>query len=149
MPLVTRTGKGSMLTHEELDGNFQHLNQTKADLTNDNVLQGLQTFAKGIFQKTMDLAAGAIDVAAASHFNKVVAANTSFTLSNVPAAGTIASFILDLTNGGAFTVTWWNNIKWAGGTAPTLTAAGRDVLGFYTNDGGATWTGMLLAKDVK
>lgn len=149
MPLVTRAGKGDILTHEELDGNFNHLDQTKAGLTSDNVLAGIQTFGKAVFQKSLDMAAGVIDVASGSHFSKVVTANVSLTLTNVPAAGTVASFILELTNGGAFTVTWWANIKWAGGTAPTLTAAGRDVVGFYTKDGGATWTGMLLAKDVK
>ena len=149
MPLVTRAAKGDILTHKELDGNFNHLDQTKAGLTSDNVLAGIQTFGKAVFQKSMDMAAGVIDVASGSHFSKVVTANVSLTLTNVPAAGTVASFILELTNGGAFTVTWWANIKWAGGTAPTLTAAGRDVVGFYTNDGGATWVGMLLAKDVK
>lgn len=40
-------------------------------------------------------------------------------------------------------------MKWAGGTAPTLTASGRDALGFYTYDGGTTWTGLVLGKDIK
>ena len=70
-------------------------------------------------------------------------------VSNVPASGSSVSFTLDLTNGGAFTITWWTNMKWAGGTAPTLTAAGRDVLGFFTHDGGTTWTGLVLGKDIK
>jgi hypothetical protein len=30
-----------------------------------------------------------------------------------------------------------------------LTSAGRDVLGFFTHDGGTTWSGLVLAKDVK
>jgi hypothetical protein len=71
------------------------------------------------------------------------------TVSNVPASGTAISFILDLTNGGSATITWWTGVKWASGTAPTLTSAGRDLLGFFTHDGGTTWNGLVLAKDVK
>ena len=70
-------------------------------------------------------------------------------MSNVPSSGTGVSFILDLTNGGSSAITWWSGVKWAGGTAPTLTASGRDVLGFFTHDGGTTWTGLVLGKDVK
>lgn len=92
-----------------------------------------------------------IDLAAGNWFSRTVSGATAFTLKagSVPAAGTAASFILDLTNGGAFAVSWWGAIKWAGGAAPALTAAGRDVLGFYSHDGGATWTGLLLGKDLK
>jgi hypothetical protein len=85
----------------------------------------------------------------ADTFSKTVTAATTFAVSGTPASGLCASFILDLTNGGAFTLTWWNNIKWANGVVPTLTASGRDVLGFFTYDGGTTWTGFLLGKDVK
>ena len=94
-------------------------------------------------------AASDLDMGVADFFAKTIAANTTFTVSRVPAAGLAASFVLDLTNGGAFVITWWAGVKWAGGSAPNLTAAGRDVLGFYTHDGGATWTGLLLGKDVK
>lgn len=103
----------------------------------------------GLREVKVTMAANAIDLAAGNLFTKTISGATSLTVSNVPANGTLASFILDLTNGGSATVTWWSGVKWAGGTAPTLTAAGRDVLGFYTHDGGTTWTGLLLAKDVK
>ena len=70
-------------------------------------------------------------------------------MSNVPSTGTLVSFILDLTNGGAGVITWWTGMKWVAGAPPTLTVSGRDVLGFITHDGGTTWTGLLLGKDVK
>ena len=95
------------------------------------------------------LAAASIDLALGAYFSKTITGATTFTLANVPAAGKAVSFILDLTNGGSATITWWAGIKWAKGTAPTLTAAGRDVLGFFSYNGGATWTGLLLGKDVK
>ena len=90
--------------------------------------------------------ATAIDQAEGNYFTKTVAANTTFTITNVP-TGTIASgFILELTNGGAYTVTFPASVKWAGGTAPTLTASGYDDLGFFTTDGGTTWDGFVLGK---
>lgn len=109
----------------------------------------LQPTLTGLREVKVAMAANNIDVAAGNLFTKTISGATTLTTSNVPASGTLASFILDLTNGGSATVTWWSGVKWAGGTAPTLTAAGRDVLGFYTHDGGTTWTGLLLGKDAK
>lgn len=106
----------------------------------------------GYKETRIDMGAGnSIDLNAGNYFTKTVSGATTFsTPTNIPAAGTCASFILDLTNGGSATTTWWSPLpKWAGGIAPTLTAAGRDVIGFYTHDGGTTWTGLLLGKDVK
>ncbi len=89
------------------------------------------------------------DLSTANYFTKTISGVTSLTVSNVPASGTTASFILDLTNGGSAAITWWTGVKWAGGAPPALTSAGRDVLGFFTHDGGTTWTGLLLGLDVK
>mgnify|MGYP006287599327 FL=1 len=93
--------------------------------------------------------ATAIDQAEGNYFTKTIAANTTFTITNVP-TGTIASgFILELTNGGAYTVTFPASVKWAGGTAPTLTASGVDVLVFITDDAGTTWRGVASMLDSK
>ena len=109
----------------------------------------LQPTLTGLREVRVTMAANDIDLSAGNLFTKTISGATTLTVSNVPATGTLASFILDLTNGGSATVTWWSGVKWAGGTAPTLTAAGRDVLGFYTHNGGTTWTGLVLGKDVK
>ena len=104
----------------------------------------------GLREVRVALGAGTqINVAAGNLFTKTIAGATVLTVSNVPAAGTVACFLLDLTNGGSAAITWWAGCKWAGGVAPPLTAAGRDLLGFVTHDGGATWTGVRLAKDAK
>lgn len=105
--------------------------------------------ATGLKETKVAVAASAIDLATGNYFSKTAGTALTWTLSNVPAAGTVASFILDLTNGGAYVQTWWSGVKWTGGTAPTLTAAGRDSLGFFTHDGGTTWTGLVLGKDIK
>ena len=56
--------------------------------------------------------------------------------------------MLELTNGGNFTVNWWKNIKWDNGKAPELTKDGTDILGFYTHDG-VNWRGVYMSKDIK
>ncbi len=74
---------------------------------------------------------------------------TTFTFSNPPASGTAGSFTLKLTNGGSQTVTWPASVDWPGGAAPTLIAAGVDVLTFFTTDGGTIWYGFPAGLDMK
>jgi hypothetical protein len=116
-------------------------------------LAGTETLTNKTITGTLEtkVAMGANDISliAGNFFTKTISGATTLTVSSVPAAGTTVSFILDLTNGGSATVTWWTGMKWAGGTAPTLTTAGRDVLGFFTHDGGTIWSGLVLAKDIK
>jgi hypothetical protein len=89
----------------------------------------------------------AININSGNYFQKTISAATTFTVSNVPAAPRAVSIILDITNGGSAAITWWTGVTWVGGTAPTLTTSGRDALGFYTFDGGTTWTGLVLGKN--
>ena len=100
----------------------------------------------GTKETKVAIAAAAIDLATGNYFSKTIAGATTFTLANVPAAGTAISFILDVTNGSAFAITWFSGVKWAAATAPTLSASGRDVLGFFSHDGGTTWNGFVLGK---
>lgn len=95
------------------------------------------------------VAASNIDCSLGYYFSKTAAAAITWTVSNVPSGSKFYHLILRLTNGGAFTQTWWSSIKWPGGTAPTLTASGIDILGFYTDDGGTTWRGVMMMKDSK
>ena len=69
-------------------------------------------------------------------------ANT-FTFSDPTGSDELCGFTLTLTNGGSQTVVWPGSVDWAAATAPTLTAAGVDVLVFYTIDGGTIWYGFL------
>ena len=75
-------------------------------------------------------------------------ANT-FTFSNPTASDEQCGFVLYLTNGGSQTVNWPAAVDWAGGTAPTLTAAGKDILCFTTIDGGTTWYGFAAGLDMQ
>lgn len=67
---------------------------------------------------------------------------TTLSFSNVPASGTAYAVTLAFTaDGTARTITWGTSVKWAGGTAPTLTStSGKvDVFVLTTWDGGTTW----------
>ena len=73
----------------------------------------------------------------------------TFTFSNPSASGSACSFTLILTNGGSQTVNWPGGVDWAGGSAPTLTTAGVDVLTFTTVDAGTIWYGFAAGLDMK
>jgi microcystin-dependent protein len=117
-------------------------------LSTANTFTALQQFDNGVTEKYAAVAASNIDCSLASVFSRTISGATTLTVSNVAASGNVSSFVLELTNGGT-NVTWWAGIKWAGGTAPTLTITGTDVLGFYTHDGGTTWRGTMMSKDSK
>jgi hypothetical protein len=104
------------------------------------------TISGGIFETSNAMTANNINLFTGSLFTKTITAATTLTVSNVPAAGNVASFILELSNGGGFSVNWLSGTKWAAGSAPTLSVSGLDILGFYSSDGGLTWRGLLLGK---
>ena len=66
---------------------------------------------------------------------------TTFTFTNPPTSGDAGAFLLILTNGGSQTVNWPASVDWAGGSAPSLTSSGVDLLVFVTVDGGTIWHG--------
>ena len=63
--------------------------------------------------------------------------------SNPAASDKVSTLVLEIINGGSAAVTWDSSIKWPGGTAPTLTASGTDIIAFRTRDNGTTWYGMV------
>jgi len=99
-------------------------------------------------QNTTAVSASAIDCSVGNFFTKTASGALTWTFTNVPASRSLV-IILQLTNGGTGTQTWPASMKWPGGTAPTLTTSGVDLLGFTTNDGGTTWRGVALMLDSK
>lgn len=95
-----------------------------------------------------------VDLTTANVFDITMTGNCTFTFSNPPASGTGGSFTLILTQDGtgSRTATWPASVKWAGGTAPTLTTTlttGMDVLSFVTVDAGTTWLGFAAGLDMQ
>ena len=91
-----------------------------------------------------------IDITAGNVVSATVDTSTNtFTFSNPSATGKACSFTLFLTNGGSQTVNWPGAVDWAGGSAPSLTSSGVDVLTFSTLDAGTIWYGFAAGTDMK
>ena len=87
--------------------------------------------------------ATAIDFSLGNVVTAVLASGGSFTITNAPTSGIYGKFRLILTNGGTVTDPWPSSVKFAGGTTPTLTTSGRDILTFETIDAGTNWYAVV------
>ena len=87
------------------------------------------------------------------HTLTLVVANTTISFINPPATGRSASMSLEIHQDATAgrLITWPASVKWAGGTAPTLTATANavDIFTFYTSDGGTTWYGFTSGQDMQ
>jgi hypothetical protein len=99
-----------------------------------------------VVQDVNTVSASAIDCSTGNYFIKTVGSNLTWTFTNVP-AGRMVSVVIELTNAGAYTMTWPASVKWPGGVAPSLTASGVDILAFLTDDSGTTWRGLTVVGD--
>lgn len=91
---------------------------------------------------TLDLSTGN------EHRITMPAGNITIAVSNeVSGQKFIVSLLQD--SGGSRTVTWFDTIRWAGGSAPTLTATGskRDVFGFIVT-GTDTYDGFVVGQNI-
>lgn len=94
----------------------------------------------------MAMSALDVDCSASNYFTKTIAANSTFTFSNVP-SGVAYSFTLELTHTSG-TVTWPTSVNWSGGTAPSLTTGKTHLFMFVTDDGGTVWHAAALPNYV-
>ena len=87
---------------------------------------------------TVDLANGTVQIL-------TLTANATITM---PTAGAGKSFIIFLRQDatGSRTVTW-TTVKWAGGTAPTITstASKQDIYSFFSD--GTSWYGVVVGQN--
>lgn len=68
---------------------------------------------------------------------------TTLAFSNVPTSSFDCRVTLIITNGSAFVLTFPASVTWPTGIAPTLKAAGTDIVDLETKDGGTTWLATL------
>ena len=91
----------------------------------------------------------AINFALGNVVTAVLASGGAFTISNAPTSGIYGKFKLILTNGGTVADPWHSSVKFAGGTTPTLTTSGIDILIFETIDAGTNWYAVVEGLDMK
>ena len=92
---------------------------------------------------TLATTSNTINVALANYFVHSPAGTTTYVFEGVPASRD-SSFVIELTNGGTYTINWPASVKWPANTAPTLTASGKDLVIFSTANTGSTWRGSTL-----
>ena len=90
-----------------------------------------------------------VDMSTANFFSATLGSACTFAFTNPCTTGDFGGFVMELTNGGSATVTWPASVDFPGGTAPTLTASGKDLLVFVTRDAGTTYHGMAASIDSK
>jgi hypothetical protein len=120
---------------------------------NDKGLQKANLLDCGIVTNEIGSIGGGsqtIDIESGNSVSAIVdTGETTFTFNNPTVSGVLCVFSFVLTNGGSQTVNWPINVDWEGGTAPTLTGNGVDVLVFSTIDGGTVWHGGTFSLDSK
>jgi hypothetical protein len=97
-----------------------------------------------------DLATGGsvtLDLATANNFRRQFNAGATISFSNPPASNAFG-FTFTMVNAGTYSITWPASIDWVGGTAPILTSSGVDVLTFFTFNGGTTYYGFVVGKNL-
>ena len=92
---------------------------------------------------TLATTSNTVNVALANYFISTPSGTSTWIFTGAPVSRD-SSFVLQLTNGGAYTTTWPASVKWPAGAAPTLTSSGVDLLIFSTTNTGTTWRGSSL-----
>lgn len=117
----------------------------------DGILSRPRVQDYGLIHNALGSGSGSrtIDLTLGNYISATVTGTTTWTFSNPPDSPNAGGFILELTNGGSATQNWPGATRWPGGTAPTLTASGTDVLVFITDDAGTNWRGVACMLDSK
>lgn len=123
--------------------------QITAGLVRSYIVSAISGYTLAKTSLTNVSATTTLDLAAANYFEARVSGSTTFVFGNPPSSTVAGGLILELTNGGGYTITWPTAVKWPGGTAPTITTSGTDVFAFITDDNGAIWRGVQSMKDSK
>jgi hypothetical protein len=89
-----------------------------------------------------------LDLATANNFRRQFNGSATITFSNPPSSPNGFGFTFTMVNAGAYSITWPVSIDWVGGLSPVLTSAGTDVLTFFTFNGGTTYYGFVVGKNM-
>jgi len=89
-----------------------------------------------------------LNAATSNYFKYTATGNGTISFSGI-ATNRAYFATLELTNGGAYTISWGSGIKWPGGVSPTLVSSGTDILTFVSTDAGANVRGTLSIADAR
>lgn len=74
-----------------------------------------------------------------------ITGNVQFTFTSVPTGAT--DLFLELTDAGAYAITFAASLTWTGGTAPTLPTSGVALLHLRTRNGGTTYLASMVSDE--
>lgn len=89
------------------------------------------------------------DLTAAQYFTLTIGGAWQPDFQNTAAGEVVQGVTLRMTNGGAFSPTWPSSFKFPGGTPPTFTVSGVDIISFLTDDNSGTWRFAGIQKDIR
>lgn len=118
-----------------------------ANLFDNNLIRAsLKDYAEKVNALGSITGSATVDVTLGNVVTATLTGSTTLSLSNPSPTANACSVTLILTQGGtgSYTITWPGAVKWAGGTAPTLTTTvgGVDIIMLVTVDAGTTWYGF-------
>ena len=88
-----------------------------------------------------------LDLFTANNFKRQFSSTSTITITNAPATNAFG-FTFTMVNAGAYAITWPASIEWVGGSTPILTSSGTDVLTFFTFNGGTSYYGFVVGKNM-
>jgi len=124
---------------------------TAVTLTGAQTITGIKTFSaatKPYYKSNTDVSTVTFDLDVGNIHTVTLGGNRTLAISNEDAGQCfIIRLVQDAT--GSRTVTWFSTIKWAGGSAPTLTttASKWDVLGFICT-AADTYDGFVIGQNL-
>lgn len=142
-PFVTLADTGSnIINFTNVNGPLAlgSTNTERIRLESTGVIYANQVVQEGYI--TLSGTAPVINANLAAAFDLTTSGNTTFTFSTVT-TGRAIGFVLKLTGGGSYAITWPASVKWSSAAPPTAPGSGQtSILVFFTVNGGTTWFGF-------
>ena len=152
--VLTMDGNGNGVAESNLTFNGTLLNVLGDVVINDSLDVGQVTYSKYFHETYNDIGNSSggtnISLITANNFRIRRTGTITISITGAPSGPRAIGFTLVMEDGsgGTATINWPSVIQWANGVAPTLTANGKDILVFYTYDGGSSYYGFLSANNI-
>jgi hypothetical protein len=145
----------STLTGSILASNVVNSSLTSVGTLSSLTLSGALTFGANYTETRTSVTAAsstALNCSLGNIFSLTMSASIStLSFSNVPATGRAYSMTLFVNQDatGGRTISWPAEVRWPGGTAPTLTTTANktDIITLVTHDGGTNWYGLVAGQN--
>ena len=111
---------------------------------------GVVTFTGGIVEDIVTITsssnAATLNMRDGTNFVHDLTENVTYTFTNPASTGNVSAFTLKVIQGSTARTITWPSVKWAGGSAPTLTATNDAVDYFVFIYDGANWYGFTAGQ---